>query len=306
MFRTLKLVFPVLLLVLVDVAPVFAQETAYQIINRWRETAIAAAGQSATEQSNNGLQTNQWFIEAADEGTVRFRSVATGGYLYFSGSLAVGQVPSTAREAMWRLEPVDAGHSRISNLAQPNIYLHTQPEFLEASPMQPNWWSAMWRLDQVNVPQNTQNTQGGSALNNTRPANPQAQPGTGNGLTKRQQGAQSQGNLPASGANQQANGYGVLPPPPRAAEASPAATPAARSPQGQSVKLFIQNRSNLDLDVFIGDDNGEPIFLITLRPNQQLEQTSPVGLVWSLAQSDVWLDAYKIEPGNAEQVIVFP
>lgn len=306
MFRTLKLVFPALLLLLVDIAPVFAQEAAYQIVNRWRETVIAAAGQSATEQSNNGLPSNQWFLEAADEGTVRFRSAATGGYLYFSGSLAVGQVPPTAREAMWRLEPVDAGHSRISNLAQPNIYLHTQPEFLEASPMQPNWWSAMWRLDQVNVPQNAQNNQGAGTLNNAGPANTQAQPNTGNGLVRRQQGTQSQGNLPASGASQQANGYGVLPPPPRAGAAPLAATPAARSPLGQSVKLFIQNRSNLDLDVFVDDDNGEQVFLATLRPNQQLEQTSPVGLVWRLAQSDVWLDAYKIEPGNVEQVIVFP
>lgn len=307
MFRALKLIFPALLLLLVDVAPIFAQEAAYHVVNRWRNTVIAATGSSATEQSNNGLPMNQWFIENADEGTVRFRSATTGDYLYYNGvGLAVGPVPPTARDAMWRLEPVDDGHSRISNLAQPSIYLHTQPEYLEASPMEPNWWSAMWRLEQVSVAQaanNSNNTQIGNAVSTgsqtaldlgARPQQPQ----------QRQQGLTQQpvkAGTPNAGLNQQANGYARLPPPPRAASTRFAGTQA-----GQSVKVFVQNRSNFDLDIFVDDDNGEQVFLATLRPNQQLEQATPVGLIWRLAQNDVWLDAYQIEPGSAEQVIVFP
>lgn len=301
MYRILKTTIPIVLFLLADLTPAFAQDAAYQIVNRWRETVVAAAGQTAMEQPNNGLPTNQWIFENADEGSFRFRSVVSGGYLYFSGgALSVGSVPPTAREAMWRLEAVDAGHSRISNLARPDIYLHTQPEFLEASPMQPNWWSAMWRLEQVAISQATQQTN-------------QNIQGANNGLARRDQSQSNQNaslpggqqSLPGqvTSQGQSSNAYGKLPPPPRSTSnlTGPATRPAA-----QSVTLYIQNRSNADLDVFVDDDNGEQIFLATLRPSQQLQQTSPVGLVWRLAQGDVWMNAYQIEPGDAEQVIVFP
>ncbi|MEP0520215.1 MAG: hypothetical protein ABJO09_03315 [Hyphomicrobiales bacterium] len=289
MYRIYKSAVLIVLLVLTDLVPAFAQDAAFQIVNRWRNTVIAASGQTVTEQPDNGLPTNHWIFENADEGTFRFRSVATGQYLYFAnGVLSLGQVPQTAREAMWRLETVDEGHARISNLARPDIYLHTQPEFLEASAMQPNWWSAMWRFDQVALTQpNAPLTAGNNQANNN-------QLDSGN-----QQTSSHGGFAPRPAIN---NAYGKLPPPPRSFGASAPAAPQ----NSQVVKLFVQNRSNFDLDVFVDDDNGEQVFLATLRPNQQLEQNSPVGLIWRLAQNDVWLDAYQIESGDSEQVIVFP
>lgn len=282
MFRIFKAAIPLALLFLLEAAPVFAQQPVYNLINRWRETAIGVVGPSAVEQPNSGVADNQWYLEAGEGNAVLFRSAVTNDYLQFNGdALSVGPIAPGAREAMWQLERVDAGFWRIANVARPDIYLHTQQLFLEASPMQPNWWSAMWKVDQINVPVMARRSTSVGQSGNT--------------------GQQVQGGLQNQTPSQ--NAYGQVPPPPASGNR---ATPTANQPTGATVRLYIQNRSNADLDVFVDDDNGEQVFLATLQPNQQLQQDSPVGLVWRLAQANNWQSVYQIEPGSAEQVIVFP
>ena len=45
------------------------------------------------------------------------------------------------------IEPVgEGGFVRLANRRQQGSYLHTENRVLEAGPIQPFWWSAMWQM----------------------------------------------------------------------------------------------------------------------------------------------------------------
>ncbi len=251
-----------------------AEPFSYRITSVWTGQPLDIGG---------AAQDGGWIADYGDDGTFLL-SVNGQSVMLSGGQLALGAAGDGSGAARWQLEPSDGNSARIRSVDQPDVYIHIESGAPQAGPVEPSWLSARWQVFD----------RGDDA------------------------GGQSYGALPVGGNA----GYSALPsaglPPvanlPRqptiAAAPRPSAgglRPVAAAPAvATMISLIIQNRSGAPLDVFADDRNGEQVYLATLEPNQQMQQDTPPGVVWRLAQNDQWLDAYRIDDTAAEQVIVFP
>ena len=275
---------------------------AAQIINRWKNTVFTAADGLVFETTNTGAAEQYWDIEYINSVSFRIKSRLNGHYIHIKGGgLQLGRVNPQAATGKWMLERVDDEFVRIKNMARPDVFLHAQNETLQASAIEPNWWSAMWKIENIPAPAQVSANRNNAGQNNTAQS--------GDNITR--------GKLPArpklrSNRNQQA----TLNQGQANSSAPQANSPAPRnrlklkriktSSLGQRVKLHIQNRSNGRLRIFTDDTQGEQVLIATLNPGEEMQENSPIGQVWRLAQNNEWLDTYKIEGSPNEQVIVFP
>jgi hypothetical protein len=72
-------------------------------------------------------------------------------YLNIENGLQSTTIGPEWLSARWVMEPVAGATNlyRIRNVWQPNLYLNNQNGALEATPVQPGWWSAMWTIERV-------------------------------------------------------------------------------------------------------------------------------------------------------------
>lgn len=195
-----------------------------------------------------------------------------------SGQAADGSNPA-APGALWVLEPVDASAQfyRLRSATSGGA-LHIEQGPLMVSAVEPGWWSAMWTVEPVD----------GQFIRLRNRWKPDAY-------------IHNQNGAPTIGAIQPGWWSAMW-----QLQGAPAPTIAAApsAPAGQA-SLIVQNRSPQPLDIFIDDAAGEPAFVVSLPPGQQLTQPTPVGRRWRFAQKEQWLGAH-MASAQAQQLISIP
>lgn len=107
-------------------------------------------GEPECSAAQPGWWSAQWYFEAVEGGRwYRLRNRWRGQLLYLNGQdLALGDLDDNDQEAHWFVE-TDGDHVRFGNRANRELFLNIQNQTLQVSPIAPGWWSAQWRLEEL-------------------------------------------------------------------------------------------------------------------------------------------------------------
>ncbi len=183
-----------------------------------------------------------------------------------------GTLLSITRDALgqaWMIEPVDGKQPpefvRLRSLTGDNVYLNIEKGPLDASSVEPGWWSAMWIMEKTN---------NGFRFKNRWKQDVYIQDPSGNPVGEFALNAAALGLAgPVEG-----NGPDVV----------------SQAGDGQGVELRVQNYSGQPLDIFIAYETPNPEFIETIGPMQEYKASTLPGATWYLSQNDEWVTQMSI------------
>lgn len=126
--------------------PSSADQLTFEMVNRATNTYLVAQNGRLVASRTAGPAA-VWILEPVNnQGAVRIRSAATGGYLNMqNGALQVGPVQPGGQSAMWIVQRVANPYALLLNAAYPGVYVNVQNGSVTASRIQPGAQSAMWQ-----------------------------------------------------------------------------------------------------------------------------------------------------------------
>lgn len=139
----------------------------YVRTNRWTGVQLHIEhGAPEASKAGPGWWSAQWWIvpDGSDGGItsnyLRIKNRWTGAYLSCRGpysAVVVGTTPPKAGDrpndlviggpTSWHIEWTSEGYARLQWNGQ---YLNVEKGVLAVTPIQPSWWSAQWRFEDVN------------------------------------------------------------------------------------------------------------------------------------------------------------
>ncbi len=127
--------------------------TVYKIKNRWQNTYLYDAGDSAKYSITSGDNTYLWQIEEID-GVKKFKNYSTGDYLHIENLAGFVQctAPTTGTlSSRWTLEDAGDGFVRLKSELNKTDYIHIESlqKYAQYGSIENTWWSAMWILEPV-------------------------------------------------------------------------------------------------------------------------------------------------------------